>query len=122
MLATTTVGPGPISSAPRPVPQGCEQLWYRAGVGYRYRHAGNDKDRRADHRHHEHEARIVARRRSIVASPHTQKGATAKNQRPAQFAGKMPSVICMAWAWRRPQNRCSQHNGGDGKRFPLHYD
>ncbi len=26
MLATTTVGPGPISKAPRPVPQGCEQV------------------------------------------------------------------------------------------------
>ena len=25
MLATTTVGPGPMSKAPSPVPQGCEQ-------------------------------------------------------------------------------------------------
>ena len=32
MLATTTVGPGPIRIAPRPVPQGCEHVW-ATGIG-----------------------------------------------------------------------------------------
>lgn len=95
MLATTMVGPGPMSIAPSPVPHGCEHVpAVRTGIGIHdiIKIAAPTIAVKALN------PGFLAARFLISARPHIIKGIDNTNQSPAHGAGKMPSDMCIAYA------------------------
>ncbi len=94
-LVTTTVGPGPISSAANPVPHGCEHVpTHGTGMGM-HEITNTPAPTKATNARYFGSVRL---RCLITLSPQATNGSATANHNPAQEIGSTPSEICIACA------------------------
>jgi len=95
MLLTKAVKGPPIKMADNPVPQGCEQV-PAVGTGIGMHEMTNTAEPINPTIGLKRGCRLLRAFRS--RKPIATKGMAKANQRPAHCGGKIPSVMCIAWA------------------------